>query len=248
MTTSDYLTQLQQDKADLVDNLTTQGITGLTGDETFTELVPEVLNISGSDYNVLVDTSLPYVRNTGIVCIIKNIDLIDTSNMQDFSYMFNNCRQLLSIPTIDTSRGTDMSAMFYNCANLTSIPLINTSNATSTYRMFSGCIKLVEVPLINTSNVTGMQQMFASCSDLVSVPQLNTSNVTNMTNMFNGCSSLNDTSLDNILLMCINATSYTDTKTLKQLGITSTTYYPVSRIEALPHYQDFINAGWTIGY
>ncbi len=47
MTTEDYLTQLQQDKADLVSNLTTQGITGLTGDETFTELVPEVLNIEG---------------------------------------------------------------------------------------------------------------------------------------------------------------------------------------------------------
>ena len=45
MTTSDYLTQLQQDKQDLVDNLTEKGITGLTGDETFTELVPEVLNI-----------------------------------------------------------------------------------------------------------------------------------------------------------------------------------------------------------
>lgn len=45
MTTSDYLEQLQQDKEDLVDNLTTKGITGLTGNETFTELVPEVLNI-----------------------------------------------------------------------------------------------------------------------------------------------------------------------------------------------------------
>ena len=45
MTTADYLEQLQQDKDDLVDNLTTKGITGLTGDETFTELVPEVLNI-----------------------------------------------------------------------------------------------------------------------------------------------------------------------------------------------------------
>lgn len=48
MTTSDYLEQLQQDKSDLVDNLTTKGITGLTGDETFTELVPEVLNIAGT--------------------------------------------------------------------------------------------------------------------------------------------------------------------------------------------------------
>ena len=44
-TISEQLTQLTQDRNDLVTNLTTQGITGLTGDETFTELVPEVLNI-----------------------------------------------------------------------------------------------------------------------------------------------------------------------------------------------------------
>lgn len=47
MQTSDYLEQLVQDKSDLVDNLTTQGIADLTGDETFTELVPKVLDISG---------------------------------------------------------------------------------------------------------------------------------------------------------------------------------------------------------
>lgn len=44
-TIAEQLTQLTQDRDDLVDNLTTKGITGLTGDETFTELVPEVLNI-----------------------------------------------------------------------------------------------------------------------------------------------------------------------------------------------------------
>ena len=43
----EQLTQLERDRQDLVDNLETKGITGLTGDETFTELVPEVLNISG---------------------------------------------------------------------------------------------------------------------------------------------------------------------------------------------------------
>ena len=46
-TTSDYLTQLEQDRQDLIDNLETQGISGLTGNETFTELVPKVLEIGG---------------------------------------------------------------------------------------------------------------------------------------------------------------------------------------------------------
>ena len=47
MTTADYLNQLEQDREDFVDNLETKGISGLSGDETFTELVPQVLNISG---------------------------------------------------------------------------------------------------------------------------------------------------------------------------------------------------------
>lgn len=58
---------------------------------------------------------------------------------------------------------------------------------------------------------------------------------------------LTDASLDNILQMCINATSYTETKTLAELGL-SNYRASVSRVEALPHYQDFLNAGWTIGY
>ena len=53
-TIAEQLTQLESDRSDLVDNLETMGITGLSGDETFTELVPEVLNIQGgadlSDY------------------------------------------------------------------------------------------------------------------------------------------------------------------------------------------------------
>jgi len=51
-TTNEYLEQLQQDREDFVDNLETKGITGLTGNETFTELVPEVLNISSGATNI----------------------------------------------------------------------------------------------------------------------------------------------------------------------------------------------------
>lgn len=36
---------LKSDRTTIVNNLTTMGITGLTGNETFTELAPEILNI-----------------------------------------------------------------------------------------------------------------------------------------------------------------------------------------------------------
>jgi hypothetical protein len=92
--------------------------------------------------------------------------------------------------------------------------------------------------------------MCAGCANLTTVPVLDASKLKNtnyFNSMFSSCSNLTDTSLDNILQICISATQFTGTKQLTTLGFTSTNY-PASRIQALPHYQDFIDAGWTIGY
>ena len=125
---------------------------------------------------------------------------------------------------------------------------LNISALTSTRNMFSGYKNLKKIGQLNTLNVENMNTMFSNCEKLETVSILNTSKVKQMNSIFNGCTSLTDTSLDNILQMCINTTSeYTKTKTLAQLGF-SATNYPTSRIQALPHYQDFIDAGWTIGY
>lgn len=152
------------------------------------------------------------------------------------------------MPLVDTSITTNMYGMFNNCRALKNVPLLNTSNVTSIYGMFDYCVALVSIPQFDTSNVQDMQAVFRYCYSLKDVPQFDTSKVKYMNNMFQDCSNLTDTSLDNILKMCIGTTSeYIRTKTLAQLGFSST-YYPVSRIEALPHYQDFLDAGWTIGY
>ena len=44
-TISEKLEQLENDRQDLVDNLETLGIDDLDGDETFTELVPRILDV-----------------------------------------------------------------------------------------------------------------------------------------------------------------------------------------------------------
>ena len=101
-----------------------------------------------------------------------------------------------------------------------------------------------EVPLLDISALTSITSFFQDFKSLETVPVLDTSHITNMSNMFTRCWALSDESLDNILQMCINATSYTKTKKLYAIGIDSTNY-PAERIQALPHYQDFINAGWS---
>lgn len=153
---------------------------------------------------------------------------------------------LKTIPEDTIVSGTSLNYAFGYYQG-TTIPLLDTSGVTTMTNMFANATNLISIPLLNTSSVTNTGSMFQHCDNLVTIPVLNLSSVTFMRYMFRYCPSLNDTSLDNILQMCIGATSYSSTKTLAFLGLTSTDY-PTSRIEALPHYSAFTSAGWTIGY
>lgn len=173
------------------------------------------------------------------------------STKDSFSTIFQNDKDLIIMPLIDIPNITTMASAFYGCYSLTAIALLSTENVTTMSECFRECRGLSSIPKFNTKKVKSMQKMFMNCYNLASVPLLDTSAITGnstFTGMFSNCYNLTDKSLDNILQMCINATGYTGTKTLSTLGITSTSTYPASRIQALPHYQDFINAGWTIGY
>ena len=66
-----------------------------------------------------------------------------------------------------------------------------------------------------------------------------------MESMFNNCPKLSDNSLNNIMQMCINAVSYTGTKTLKYIGLSQT---QATTCQSLSNWSAFTNAGWTTGY
>ena len=176
---------------------------------------------------------------------LTTIPLLNTSSVTNMQYMFRDCTNLTTIPQLDTSSVTDMQTMFMNCTNLTTIPLLDTSSVINMYDMFWNCENLTTIPLLDTSSVTNMNSMFYGCTNLTEIPLLNTSSVANMYNMFNGCSSLSDESLNNILAMCANATSYTNTKTLAYISLTSD---QANRCKTLSNYSAFTAAGWTTGY
>lgn len=181
------------------------------------------------------------------------IDILNSwdSTTDTFGNRFSSDRQLSIMPLLDIPNIINLTGAFNGCYSLVSVPLFNTENITNMSECFRECRALMSVPKFNTSKVTKMQMMFVNCYSLATVPLLDTSAITgngSLTEMFANCFVLTDTSLDNILQMCINAVNYTGTKTLSTLGIRNTTIYPTSRIEALPHYQNFVNAGWTMGY
>ena len=87
--------------------------------------------------------------------------------------------------------------------------------------------------------------MFNNCTNLTTIPLLDTSSVTDMNSMFAYCLNLSDESLNNILAMCTNATSYKGRKTLASIGLTSE---QANKCTTLSNYSAFTAAGWTTGY
>lgn len=125
------------------------------------------------------------------------------------------------------------------------LPTIDFSNMTVLSNAFSNFATLKKVNLTGTGNVTNLFHCFYFCNDLEDINVFDTSSVGNFNATFTGCNSLTNTSLNNIMQMCINATSYTGTKTLLQLGLSSE---QATRCQSLSNYQAFISAGWTTGY
>jgi surface protein len=176
-----------------------------------------------------------------------NIEYIEINSVNNepvnFDGTFRNCKRLKTAQ-INAPAGVSIAGMFEGCEALTTVNAFNTNNVTSHRYIFKNCKSLIAPPLIDTSNSTLFNEMFNGCAALENVPIYNTAACTNFTSMFNGCNSLTDLSLDNILVMCINATAYNGNKKLSQLGISN--IYD-TRIQALEHYQDFLDAGWIIG-
>ncbi|MFU0564486.1 BspA family leucine-rich repeat surface protein [Gardnerella pickettii] len=102
---------------------------------------------------------------------INNLDLFDTSNVEDMSGMFSSTPKLKNINGTkdwDTSRVTDMSSLFED----------------------SGISSINPISNWDVSNVENMQLMFRNTKNLRTVHGLdekwNTNNVTDMTSMFEG--------------------------------------------------------------
>lgn len=160
---------------------------------------------------------------------------------------FLNDYKLTYMPLVDTGTATDFQYAFNNCYGLQNIALLDMKNAAKLQNIFTNCYSLKEIPLFNFQNVTHTQNAFQNCVSLTTIPAISMPSLKYAQNMFLNCPSLTTDSLKNILDICINATNYAQTKTLAYLGFSASTN-PAATIQSLPNYQQFLNAGWTIGY
>lgn len=158
---------------------------------------------------------------TSSVAEYKNYDV-------DVSKMFRNCTAL---PTIDKIRiGTS------------SQPIFSASN------MFEGCSSLTSIVATSSNTIFAldMSAAFRYCSSLTDVSRyIISSKCMTCKNAFSGCSALSDLSLNNIMSALAAATSYTGTKTLKDIGLSST---QATTCTGLSNWTALSAAGWTTGY
>ena len=177
-----------------------------------------------------------FQKNTNLLIL----PMIDTSNVTNFNSFCADARHLIYIPLIDTSKATTMQNAF-NGVTIAEFSNLNTSNCKNFQNAFTNNKALKKFKTINTAKGENFKEMFKDCEQLQDVDILDLSSATNLQNMFQNCYQLTDYSLNNIMAMCTTATSYTGTKTLKQLGIGSS---KASRATQLENYTAFVDAGW----
>ena len=103
---------------------------------------------------------------------IYDLNFIDTSEITDMSWLFEDVRHNFDVSKWDVSNVTNMSAMFYCCVNFNcNLSNWNVSNVTDMYSMFTACENFKGKGLENwdVSKVKDMNYMFNNC-DKVSIP------------------------------------------------------------------------------
>lgn len=169
--------------------------------------------------------------------------LVDTSNVINMANAFTGCCHLAYIPPLNLSKVTNMNMTFYECKALREIPDLDIGKCENLTYTFVNCTSLRKIGQLNTQKVTDFYYTFMSCNALQDFPVLDMSSAQSLDGVFYECTSLTDQSLDNVLQSLASATSYQGTKTLNAVSLWG---YTDAKIQACPHYQDFVNAGWSI--
>jgi hypothetical protein len=150
------------------------------------EIIPIDNLIKQVNVNVKIDVfkyGLKFANST----FAEIPDFYDFSNVKDYSYMFDNCSNLQTIPLMDFKNATTMRNAFSNCGSLKIIPNLDLSNVDDSSYMFRECGSLIEVGNLNLEKTRNLSY-FLFCTwnnrPLEKIGVLNVPNVENLNDFF----------------------------------------------------------------
>ena len=153
---------------------------------------------------------------------VNNIELLNTRNVADMRYMFQNCSSLknMDLTELDLSNVVNMSFMFQNCSGLETLDLSEISmpkltnmrnivkncrnletlnmegftspNTVNIEESFMNCAKLKRVDLTGITKVNSMFQTFCECNAIETIEIGTITGVMHMGGTFAGCNSLRE--------------------------------------------------------
>lgn len=219
MSIATYLTALDRDRDALAANLTTKGVPA-SSSETFTTLVPKVLNIPSGEGNEIEWNSSVTLNNSTYLemglkeIVIKNITITNASSTKGHQHAFDMMTNLEKI-ICENVVFPDLNQYFFNYTRLTKIKEITIkncsfANSAAANNMISGLSTLTKLTLdgFDMSNVTMPDNMFQDLT--AQITGLNTitagSSLIRTTSMFRGCTGL-EKDVDLSGMICPNVTN-----------------------------------------
>ena len=163
-----------------------------------------------------------------------NFDYFNTGIIQNFSYMFKDCKKLQYVDdaSFDMQNARNINSMFENCSSLKSIDASNwgfqheyTANS-----IFSGCTSLQYVTGDVMHWSTDGRYAFQNCSSLEWVKLGNPSKLVMANHMFDGCSSLKTIYCERNLVEAVKENSYEMFRGCTQLCGDNSTCFNSSKI------------------
>jgi len=197
-----------------------------------------------SGYDGLSSVGVEVNVNSGDEATIK----YNTESYGSFTDLAN---RITEVKDLDISEFTSLSGLFEDWHALQKVTFKKLPNNPTSYeRMFYSCSSLEDISDLDTSKATSLANTFYLCSSLQVVPVLDTTNLSGafaFRNTFAMCPLLTETSLNNILQICIDVSNKINAnyKTLKSIGLSSA---QATTCTGLSNYQAFLAAGWTTGY